>query len=129
MNQNSKKLSLESIVSVISNSPSSPNYVSSMATDKDQFLTPWKFNSSLKETKEKLHQIISKMDRSKIVQNHERFIYAVFTSKFFRFKDDLYIYFDTDKQLIHFKSQSRLGHSDLGVNKKRILSIKEKFLK
>ncbi len=36
-----------------------------------------------------------------------------------RFKDDLEFLFDEKEKLVHFRSESRLGHSDLGLNRKR----------
>ena len=45
---------------------------------------------------------------------------AVFRSGLFRFKDDVTFFVDTDDQELHFRSASRVGHSDLGANRKRM---------
>ena len=34
---------------------------------------------------------------------------------------------DDEHKLIHVRSASRVGHSDLGVNRKRVENIREKF--
>lgn len=47
-----------------------------------------------------------------------------YTSNIFRFVDDLEVKIDRANKLIHFRSASRVGYSDLGVNKKRITSLK-----
>jgi len=50
-----------------------------------------------------------------------------FTSSIFKFVDDLEIRIDTDQNMIHVRSASRVGHSDRGVNKKRIEQLKKLF--
>jgi len=45
----------------------------------------------------------------------------------FRFVDDVEFYFEDQEKVIQFRSSSRLGHSDLGVNRKRMETIREKF--
>lgn len=45
---------------------------------------------------------------------------AVFVTSVLRFKDDVSFRIDSDAKLIHFRSASRVGHSDLGANRKRM---------
>jgi len=45
---------------------------------------------------------------------------AVFTSKIFKFKDDVRFELDEAGTTLHFRSASRTGHSDLKVNRKRM---------
>ena len=52
------------------------------------------------------------------------YVAASFTSSIFRFVDDLEIRVDTDQKMIHLRSASRVGHSDRGVNRKRIERLK-----
>jgi uncharacterized protein (DUF1499 family) len=72
--------------------------------------------------------IILSMPRAKIVSSSEDYIHAEFRSKLFRFVDDVEFYFDAPRKLIDFRSASRVGHSDLGVNRKRMEEIREKFI-
>lgn len=48
---------------------------------------------------------------------------AVFTTRIFRFKDDVSFLVDTDANKIHFRSASRVGKSDLGANRKRLNAL------
>ena len=48
---------------------------------------------------------------------------AVFVSGLFRFKDDVSFLVDAADQKIHFRSASRVGHSDLGANRKRLNAL------
>jgi uncharacterized protein (DUF1499 family) len=43
------------------------------------------------------------------------------------FVDDVEFYLDETSQVIHVRSASRLGQSDLGVNRQRIEAIRNKF--
>jgi uncharacterized protein (DUF1499 family) len=57
----------------------------------------------------------------------DNYLAATFSSSIFRFVDDLEIRIDTDLKLIHMRSASRVGHSDRGINKKRIEQLKKLF--
>lgn len=60
----------------------------------------------------------------------DNYIRAEFVSKIFRFVDDVEFYFPDKKSkelLIHVRSASRVGYSDLGVNRKRIEQIRRKL--
>lgn len=52
------------------------------------------------------------------------YLHAVFTSGFFRFKDDLELLLDGDAGVIHVRSEARLGNFDFGVNRKRVEKIR-----
>ena len=56
------------------------------------------------------------------------YITAVFSSSVFGFMDDLEVRIDKNINEIQFRSASRVGHSDLGVNRKRVESIKALFV-
>ncbi|MBC8350568.1 MAG: DUF1499 domain-containing protein [Planctomycetes bacterium] len=48
-------------------------------------------------------------------------------SRFFRFVDDVELLLDRDGHQIHFRSGSRVGHSDMGVNRRRVETIKDRL--
>ena len=109
--------------------PSSPNCVSSQsqAGDKEHYIQPLHYTGSRDEAKAALVSVIESMKRTKIVTVRDDYVYAEFTSRIFRFVDDVEFYFDDTTKTIHVRSASRLGHSDLGVNRKRIESIRQLF--
>ena len=45
----------------------------------------------------------------------------------FGFIDDTEFLFDEEKMVIHIRSSSRLGYSDMGVNRSRIEKIRYQF--
>lgn len=102
--------------------PTSPNCVSTLTKQKDKEMQALPFKD-LKQAKQLLLEIVKKMPRTKIKPTDKNFIHVVFTTKILRFKDDVYFYFDEQAKLIQFKSASRVGHSDLGANKKRMKEI------
>jgi len=52
------------------------------------------------------------------------YIAATYTSRIFKYVDDFEIRIDRENQLIHIRSASRVGHSDMGANIKRIENFK-----
>ena len=48
------------------------------------------------------------------------YLAAIFTSVIFKFVDDLEIRIDSTPEVIHIRSASRVGYSDMDVNKKRM---------
>jgi len=59
----------------------------------------------------------------RVVAEREGYLHAEFTSKIFRFVDDLEMRLDRENGEIHIRSASRVGHSDFGVNRKRVEGI------
>jgi uncharacterized protein (DUF1499 family) len=65
------------------------------------------------------------MPRSRLVSSRDGYLHAEFRSRLLGFVDDVEFSIDEAEQLIHFRSASRVGYSDLGVNRKRM----EEFLR
>ena len=108
--------------------PSSPNCVSSQSQDGDHHVKPFEYAGSLIQAKEKLLEVIRAMDRVKITTVEDDYVHAEFTSRIFRFVDDVEFYFDRDQNVIHVRSASRVGYSDLGANRKRVEKIRRAFV-
>ena len=58
-----------------------------------------------------------------VTGNDGRIIQATFTSAIFKFVDDVQVRIDTDNHQV--RSSSRVGYSDLGVNRKRIERLRQ----
>lgn len=74
-----------------------------------------------------MKSIILSEPRTRIVEEQPGYLHAVFTSLVFRFQDDVEILRDADAQVLHVRSASRVGHSDLGVNRKRVERLRQRF--
>jgi uncharacterized protein (DUF1499 family) len=110
--------------------PITPNCVNSQATSKLDFIEPLYFSGTQEEAKKRLLTVLKGMDRTAIKEEQEDYIRVEFTSAIFRFVDDVEFYFlvkESGKIIIQTRSASRLGLSDLGVNRRRIEQIREKF--
>jgi uncharacterized protein (DUF1499 family) len=70
-----------------------------------------------------LKKVLSGMPRARTVTATETYLHAEFTSALFRFVDDVEFWFDENTRTVHLRSASRIGNSDLGVNRKRIASL------
>jgi uncharacterized protein (DUF1499 family) len=108
--------------------PDSPNCVSTQAADEKHRMEPIAYNGTLDQARQRLLAVIASMKRARIVEDRGDYIHAVFTSLIFRFKDDVEFVFDDQSKLIHFRSASRVGYSDLGVNRKRMDEIRIRFM-
>ena len=104
--------------------PGTPNCVSTQSADEMHLIEPIKFEGTLENAKEKIIKIIESLPRTKIIKEDHNYIHATFTSKIMKFVDDVEFYFDAENALIHFRSASRVGISDMGVNRKRMEEIR-----
>ena len=93
-----------------------------------QAVEPIPFEGSADEGRERLVSVIGSMSRSKITEESDSYVRAEFTTAILRFVDDAEFLIDADAGLIHFRSASRIGHSDLGANRKRMAEFRQKFL-
>lgn len=96
-----------------------PNCVSTQTEFTAKQVKPVSYQGEAKEQMEKVAKALSSMDGVSIKQQTSNYLYAVFTTKLMRFKDDVEVYLDDAEKCMHFRSASRVGYSDLGVNKKR----------
>ena len=68
--------------------------------------------------------MIRSLPRTKLVEEDESYLHYEFTSLLFRFVDDVEFLFDDDTKTIHFRSASRTGYGDLGVNRARMEQVR-----
>lgn len=107
--------------------PNTPNCVSSKATDAGHYVDPLHYQGNRGEAWVRLITIINGMKRAEVIENTGTYIHATFTSWLFRFVDDVEFEIDEADKAIHMKSASRVGNSDLGVNRRRCETIRGKF--
>ncbi len=103
--------------------PSSPNCVSTQATDADHQMDALDFKGDLASTKQQIMKIMGATARMELKSEATYYLHYVATSKLMKFADDVEFFFDHQNQKVHFRSASRKGYSDLGVNKKRMEKI------
>ncbi|MDX2254480.1 MAG: DUF1499 domain-containing protein [Pseudanabaenaceae cyanobacterium bins.39] len=107
--------------------PDSPNCVSSQSTDAEHGIAPLKFEGSPEDAIAKLQKIILSMPRTKIITVEGNYLYAEFTSAWMGYVDDVEFYANPETGVVDVRSASRLGKSDLGVNRDRVEVIRTQF--
>ena len=104
--------------------PSSPNCVSTQAQDEGHAIAPFRYRKSRAEVKEALKEVLRSLPRTKLVEEDESYLHYEFTSLLLRFVDDVEFLFDDESKTIHFRSASRTGYGDLGVNRTRMEQVR-----
>ncbi|MEO0685483.1 MAG: DUF1499 domain-containing protein [Cyanobacteria bacterium J06649_11] len=109
--------------------PNSPNCVSSQSpsSDSTHFIEPLKYTSTVEKALTDLKSVIQSENRTTIINESSDYLYAEFKSALMGYVDDVEFYLDSSSNTIHVRSASRLGQSDLGVNRKRVETIRTKF--
>jgi uncharacterized protein (DUF1499 family) len=90
-------------------------------------MEPIPYSGSLESARANLLEVLEDMPRTKIITPKDTYVYVEFRTRVWRFVDDVEFLFDTDDKLIHFRSASRLGKSDFGVNRDRMNRIVSRF--
>jgi uncharacterized protein (DUF1499 family) len=111
--------------------PNTPNCVNSqtLISDVEHAIAPIQFGGDPAATMANLKRVIQTMPRTNIVKETNDYLYVEFASKLMGFVDDVEFYLDSASQAIQVRSASRLGESDLGVNRQRIEDIRSELAK
>jgi uncharacterized protein (DUF1499 family) len=107
--------------------PTSPNCVSSQSTDAVHKIAPLTYTSTPEQALADIKSVIQSLPRTKIITESNEYLYAEFKSALMGFVDDVEFYVDRNANVIHVRSASRLGQSDLGVNRQRVETIRTKL--
>lgn len=107
--------------------PETPNCVSSQATDAEHQVEAFPLNRNAPDSIETIAAVIRDMPRTTIVEQTPDYLRAEFTSRLFRFIDDVEFYASDAAQMMHVRSASRLGYSDLGANRKRVEQLRQEY--
>ena len=106
--------------------PETPNCVSTKNINTKNYISPIYYKGSLDSAKRFLLLAIKPIKSVSIKKELEQFIHIEVTSKIFGFVDDVEFYLN-EPGIIHFRSASRIGYSDLGVNRERMETIRKTF--
>lgn len=107
--------------------PDRPNCVSSQADDTRHAMDPLRYEGDPDDAFARLKAVLHQLPRCTIVVEQGDYLRAEFRSRWFRFVDDVEFLNDRDHGLIHFRSASRVGYADFGVNRRRMEAIAQAF--
>ncbi len=103
--------------------PDTPNCVSTEAERSSQRMDAIAFSDSPSSALARAAVALLEEKRTTVVQEGPDYIKAEARSLIFRFVDDVEIVVDAEDRVFRFRSASRVGKSDLGVNRKRMERI------
>jgi uncharacterized protein (DUF1499 family) len=104
-----------------------PSCVSSMNTEADFFSTPYRVQANAAGMMAKLKMAVDTEPNTEIVFESATRLEVVFKSALFRYRDDVTFELEPQTQTIHFRSRSRVGYSDMGVNRERVMRLREEL--
>lgn len=70
-------------------------------------------------------EAVTELPRTRIIVSDGPYCHAVSHSRVFRFVDDLELHLRPEEQSIAVRSASRVGYSDLGVNRARVEELRQ----
>ncbi|MHC5614968.1 MAG: DUF1499 domain-containing protein [Nostoc sp.] len=108
----------------LSSCPASNNCVVSQNADPKHAIDPINYHVDRDAARETLLKVLGVVPRTEIVEQTDDYIHALSLSRIFKFVDDVEFYLPPDETVIHLRSASRVGESDLGVNRRRVEQIR-----
>lgn len=107
--------------------PATPNAVSSQADGDAHRIDPFRYAGDGTQAFARLGALVAGWPGAVIVGEGDGYLHAEFATRWLRFVDDVEFLLDPAAGVIHVRSASRLGHSDLGTNRRRVEAIREQF--
>ena len=105
--------------------PDKPNCVGSQSDDPAHGVAPLAYAGDRAEARERLRALLADDPRAAVVTATDDYLHAEFRA--FVFVDDVEFYLPADEPVVHVRSASRVGHSDLGANRRRVEALREAF--
>jgi uncharacterized protein (DUF1499 family) len=104
--------------------PSTPNCVSSDAGDPPHHVAAFHLAVPAADAWSATVRAVEAMPRTAVLTRTDEFLHAECTSRIFRFVDDLELQLRSAEGVIAVRSASRLGRGDMGVNRRRVESLR-----
>jgi uncharacterized protein (DUF1499 family) len=108
--------------------PDSPNCVSTQSKSRRHAMEPLPYLETREKSRERILTILKSMKRTKIVERRESYVHVEFRTALWGFVDDVEFLFDDSARVVHFRSASRTGYYDFGVNRRRMKEISQKYV-
>ncbi len=127
-----KRLADPASVTTIARPPRSPNGVSSHPeAEGSHAIAPLSVAGEPEAALAAVRTAVEQDSGVKVVfVDPSRYLYATYTSKLFGFVDDVEFLVESSengRSIIGIRSASRVGHSDLGVNRKRLETLRSRL--
>lgn len=106
----------------------SPNCVSTQTSYEDKLVPTLAYKSSTEASKKAMKAAFEAYGAIEIMEETDTYIYAVATTGKMKYHDDIEVYFDEEAQQVHYRSASRAGYSDMGLNKARYEALAKAYM-
>ncbi len=107
--------------------PSTPNCVSTEAADARHAMAAVPFAGTPETAQAHARAALLRDGGTRIVMQAPGYLRAEARSRVFRFVDDVEVVVDGPARVVRFRSASRVGRGDLGVNRRRMERFSERF--
>ncbi len=107
--------------------PDKPNCVSTQSTDPAKHMPPLGFDGEAETVRAAVLDVLARSRGARVAKAEADYIHAEFTTLLFRFVDDVEFAIDPVARRLDFRSASRVGHSDLGTNRRRMEAISRRL--
>jgi uncharacterized protein (DUF1499 family) len=104
--------------------PAKPNCVSSQSADPRHHVESLRYRGAADAAGLAARRAVAALPRTRIVEEESGYLRAEATSRLFRVVDDLELLLAPGEGAIHVRSASRVGYSDLGVNRQRVEALR-----
>lgn len=106
--------------------PETPNCVCSEYPGTPAYVEPLSFKGDADEAWDRAKNVVIRMG-GELSRVEGGYLAATFQTPMFRFIDDVELHLDRQMGVIHMRSASRVGRSDMGVNRKRMAAFRQLF--
>jgi uncharacterized protein (DUF1499 family) len=110
---------------VLAPCPASPNCVSSDATDAAHRVEAFALVGPVDAAWRIVREEVARLPRTTVADERPTYLHAECASALFGFVDDLELALRAPEGLVAVRSASRLGYSDLGVNRRRVEGLRQ----
>lgn len=107
--------------------PNTPNCVATQNAAASQQMSPLSYTGSVADAKARLLKVVQSMPRVEQLVDQDKYLAFVLRSRLIGYPDDVEFLLDDTAKVIHFRSASRLGRGDMGVNRARMEAISKAF--
>lgn len=103
--------------------PGRPNWVASFSDEPARRVEPFRFEGDAAAALARV-KAAALAAGGRLRAETPDYLHFTFTTPLLRFVDDVEFVLDREARVIHVRSGSRVGHSDLGTNRRRVENLR-----
>jgi len=104
-----------------------PNNVSTQAKIEEKKVETLAAKATLEETMAAVIKTVEAYGGATVKEQTSDYLYVVFTTSLMKYNDDVEFWIDMANNEVHFRSASRAGFSDMGLNRVRYNKLAELY--